>query len=152
MPDFFRGTARNLDYKTLRYIGHYEWIESLLEKFTAENSSANSGHMEDLSKKLLDEFLREIPLVEDDFVLAHAAVDGFDANGTRRMLEKAFFVEPVEINDHFLRAIQVTTAAPLCEAAIMLLSDKYKGVILQSQLNPQEFLNGNFVARVYKKD
>ena len=87
---------------------------------------------------------------EDDFVLVHASVEGFDDQGTRRMLEKAFFVEPLEINGHKLRAIQTTTAVPLLESAMMLLTGKYQGVILQSQIEPQEFLNGKFVSRIYK--
>jgi len=68
----------------------------------------------------------------------------------RRLIEKAFFVEPLEINGHFLRAIQTTTAIPLLESAIMLLTGKYKGVVLQSQINPQEFLSGYFVSKIYK--
>ena len=66
------------------------------------------------------------------------------------MIEKAFYVEPLEINGKSLRAIQTTTAAPLCESAMMLLSGKYKGVILQSQINPTEFMSGDFVSRIYK--
>jgi saccharopine dehydrogenase-like NADP-dependent oxidoreductase len=66
------------------------------------------------------------------------------------MIEKAFFVEPLEINGKTLRAIQTTTAVPLIETAMMLLSGDYKGVILQSQINPQRFLQGNFVSRIYK--
>ena len=27
LPDFFEGKARQLDYKTLRYVGHYGWVE-----------------------------------------------------------------------------------------------------------------------------
>ena len=94
--------------------------------------------------------LKAIPSVEDDLVLVHASVDGFDANGRRRMIEKAFYVEPLKIAGKTLRAIQTTTAAPLCESAMMLLSGKYKGVILQSQLNPEEFLNGSFVKPIYR--
>ena len=94
--------------------------------------------------------LEAVPSVEDDLVLVHASVDGFDKNGRRRMIEKAFYVEPLEINGKSLRAIQTTTAAPLCESAMMLLSGKYKGVILQSQINPTEFMNGDFVSRIYK--
>jgi saccharopine dehydrogenase-like NADP-dependent oxidoreductase len=48
-----------------------------------------------------------------------------------------------------LRAIQTTTAAPLCQSAMMLLTDKYRGVILQSQIEPNEFLSGSFVKRIY---
>ncbi|MDQ3180948.1 MAG: saccharopine dehydrogenase NADP-binding domain-containing protein [Acidobacteriota bacterium] len=150
LPDFFRGKANNLDYKTLRHVGHYAWVESVIEKIAAEENILNKYEHEELPAKILTEFLREVPAVEDDFVLVHASVDGFDKQGTRRMLEKAFFVAPLEINGHFLRAIQTTTAAPLCESVMMLLSGACKGVILQSQINPQKFLQGNFVSKIYK--
>jgi saccharopine dehydrogenase-like NADP-dependent oxidoreductase len=140
LPEFFAEKARNLDYKTLRYVGHYDWVESVIKKLVKdENLAAN------LEKVMLE----NIPSVEDDFVLAQASVNGFDANGRRRMVEKAFYAEPLEINGKRLRAIQTTTAAPLCESAMMLLSGKYKGVVLQSQINPQEFLKGKFVRKIY---
>ena len=142
LPDFFIGKARGLDYKTLRYVGHYDWVESLIRKLPKD---------EHLAGKLQDVMLEAVPSVEDDLVLVHASVDGFDKNGRRRMIEKAFYVEPLEINGKSLRAIQTTTAAPLCESAMMLLSGKYKGVILQSQINPTEFMNGTFVSQVYGK-
>ena len=150
LPDYFRHKAKTLDYKTLRHVGHYEWVETVIEKLAGEENILNKFEHEDLPNKLLGEFLSEVPAVEDDFILAHASVDGFDHQGTRRMLEKAYFVEPLEINGHFLRAIQTTTAVPLIESAMMLLSGDYKGVILQSQINPQKFLQGNFVSRIYK--
>ena len=127
LPDFFEGKARSLDYKTLRYTGHYDWVESLIRKLPKDAS---------LPARLEKVMLEEIPSVEDDLVLAQASVDGFDAGGRRRMVEKAYFVEPLEINGQRLRAIQTTTAAPLCESAAMLLTGNYKGVILQSQLDP----------------
>jgi saccharopine dehydrogenase-like NADP-dependent oxidoreductase len=105
---------------------------------------------EDLPKKLLAKFLQDIPAVEDDFVLVHASVEGFDDKNVRRLVEKAFFVEPLKINNHFLRAIQTTTAVPLIESAMMLLSGERKGVILQSQIEPEKFLNGKFVSRIYQ--
>ncbi len=141
LPDFFQGKARNLDYKTLRYVGHYDWVESLVRKLPKD---------ENLPLNLQNLMLKAIPSVEDDLVLVHASVDGFDAGGRRRMIEKAFYVEPLAVDGKKLRAIQTTTAAPLCESAMMLLSGKYKGVILQSQLDPQEFINGSFVSKVYQ--
>ncbi len=141
LPDYFAGKARNLDYKTLRYVGHYEWVERQIKKLTKD---------ENLPDRLQKVMLDAVPSVEDDLVLVHASVDGFAANGRRRMIEKAFFAEPLEINGKSLRAIQTTTAAPLCQSAMMLLTGKYKGVVLQSQLNPDEFMNGNFVSRIYK--
>ena len=141
LPDYFAGKARNLDYKTLRYVGHYDWVESLVRKLPKD---------ENLPYTLQNVMLEAVPSVEDDLVLVHASVDGFDAQGRRRMIEKAFFVEPLEINGKHLRAIQTTTAAPLCESAMMLLTGNYKGVVLQSQLNPDEFMKGNFVSKVYR--
>jgi saccharopine dehydrogenase-like NADP-dependent oxidoreductase len=141
LPDFFAGKAKNLDYKTLRYVGHYDWVERQIKKLPKD---------ENLPNRLQEVMLEAVPSVEDDLVLVHASVDGFAANGRRRMVEKAFFVEPLEIDGKNLRAIQTTTAAPLCETAMMLLTGNYKGVVLQSQLNPAEFMNGNFVSRIYK--
>ena len=141
LPDHFEGTAKSLDYKTLRHIGHYNWVDEQV---------AGLEPGEDLPDRLLSGFLKEIPAVEDDFVLIHASVDGFDDHGVRRMIEKSYVVNPTEVNGHRLRAIQTTTAVPLCEAAMMLLTEHYKGVILQSQIEPAEFMNGNFVRRVYR--
>ncbi|MBX7055334.1 MAG: saccharopine dehydrogenase NADP-binding domain-containing protein [Pyrinomonadaceae bacterium] len=140
LPDYFAGKARQLDYKTLRYVGHYSWVESIVETLPKDD------HLPD---RLQDMMLRAVPSVEDDLVLVHASVDGFDSHGRRRMIEKAYFVEPLEINGHCLRAIQTTTAAPLCQSAMMLLGGEHRGVILQSQIDPKPFLSGNFVARVY---
>ncbi len=141
LPEFFADRAKRLDYKTLRHVGHYNWVDGVIRKFPND---------EDLPKNLLAEFLREVPAVENDFVLVHASVEGFDDKNVRRLIEKAFFVEPLEINGHKLRAIQTTTAVPLIEAAMMLLSGGIKGVVLQSQIEPSKFLNGGFVSKVYK--
>jgi saccharopine dehydrogenase-like NADP-dependent oxidoreductase len=141
LPDFFEGKAKNLDYKTLRYVGHYDWVERQIKKLPKDA---------DLPNRLQDVMLEAVPSVEDDLVLVHASVDGFDAQGRRRMIEKAFYVEPLEINGQRLRAIQTTTAAPLCESAMMLLTNNHKGVVLQSQIAPEEFMTGNFVSRVYR--
>ena len=141
LPDYFEGKAKSLDYKTLRYVGHYDWVESIIRKLPKTS---------ELPDKLQKVMLDAVPSVEDDLVLLHASVEGFDAGGRRRMLEKAFFVEPLTINGKSLRAIQTTTAAPLCESAMMLLTGRYKGVVLQSQIDPAAFLNGNFVSRIYR--
>jgi saccharopine dehydrogenase-like NADP-dependent oxidoreductase len=141
LPEFFAGKAKRLDYKTLRHVGHYAWVDGVIRQFPND---------ENLPKNLLDKFLKEVPAVEDDFVLVHASVEGFDNKNVRRLIEKAFFVEPLEINGHFLRAIQTTTAVPLIESAIMLLSNKYKGVVLQSNIETEKFLNGDFISRIYR--
>lgn len=140
LPRFYQGKAKDLDYKTLRHPGHYSWVEGLIQKLPFDES---------LPQNLEDVMLEKVPSVEDDFVIVHSSVDGFDKNGRRRMVEKAFHIKPLEINGHYLRAIQTTTAAPLVECADMLATNKYKGAIMQSDINPKEFLNGNFVSRIY---
>jgi saccharopine dehydrogenase-like NADP-dependent oxidoreductase len=141
LPKFFLGKAKNLDYKTLRHPGHYKWVEGLIKKLPFD---------EDLPQNLEDLMLLNVPSVEQDFVIVHSSVEGFDSQGRRRMVEKSFHIKPLEINGHYLRAIQTTTAAPLVECADMLATNKYKGVIMQSDINPKEFLNGKFVSRVYQ--
>ena len=64
-------------------------------------------------------------------------------------MEKSIHVYPSMVGKHKLRAIQTTTAAPLCEAAMLLLTGKYKGPVFQSQIDTHSFLNGTFVAKVY---
>ncbi|MEP6944947.1 MAG: saccharopine dehydrogenase C-terminal domain-containing protein [Acidobacteriota bacterium] len=140
LPDYFVGKTRELDYKTLRYVGHYKWVESVLETLPKDA---------DLPDHLHGAMLQAVPSVEDDLVLVHASVDGFDSNGRRRMLEKAYFIKPLVVNGHTLRAIQTSTAAPLCQSAIMLLEGGVKGVLLQSRIDPEPFLQGNFVSRIY---
>lgn len=140
LPEFFKGKARNLDYKTLRYVGHYDWIQSILRELPQDETRL---------PRLSETMKREIPHSEDDFILIHASVEGFDKSGARQIVEKSFRIEPMEIGGQRLRAIQTTTAAPLAESAMMLLSGNLKGAILQSQIDPETFLNGNFVSRVY---
>lgn len=141
LPRHFAGKAKNLDYKTLRHEGHYEWVEGLIKKLPFD---------ENLPQNLEDMMLERVPSVENDFVLVHSSVEGFDTGGRRRLVEKAYHIKPLEINGQHLRAIQTTTAAPLVECADMLASNKYKGVIMQSDIDPTAFLNGNFVSRIYK--
>lgn len=140
LPEFFASRARTLDYKTLRHVGHFDWASRVIDEYAVDG---------DLPRKVLARFLEEIPAVEDDFVLVHASVEGYDSIGVRRLLEKAFFVNPITVNGHRLRAIQTTTAAPLCEAAMMLLNGKFRGVVLQSGIDPKAFLTGRFVSRVF---
>ena len=138
MPQHFAGTVRTLDYKTLRYPGHYAWVEGVLEE---------TGHDPDA---LESRMLAEIPLVEDDVVVMYAAAEGTDRAGARRRIDRAITVEPIETPNGPMRAIQATTAAGLVESAKVLLSGRHRGPVLQMDLDPELFLNGVFVGRVYR--
>jgi len=134
--------VRSLDYKTLRYPGHYAWVEEQL---------AALGNTPNQIAALQQKMQASIPNVEDDQIILYAAVEGKDATGILNRREISKNIHPQIVGKHTLRAIQTTTAAPLLQAAQMLLESALSGVILQSQIDPKEFLNGNFIVPVYGK-
>jgi saccharopine dehydrogenase-like NADP-dependent oxidoreductase len=136
----FKGKVKDLDYKTLRYPGHYDWVKSCLIDI--------SGAKEDPRK--LDQYMQaRIPAVESDRVVIFAQVKGYDQNNVLRGIERSFNIIPSLVGNKKLRAIQSTTASALCEAAYFLLNNNPTGPILQSDINPLVFLNGPFVSSVY---
>ena len=62
---------------------------------------------------------------------------------------EASYREPMQIGDVRLRAIQSTTAAGMAEIARLVLTGRYPGVLLQSQVDSTDYLNGPFVRAVY---
>jgi saccharopine dehydrogenase-like NADP-dependent oxidoreductase len=142
IPDAFSAVARNVDYKTIRYQGHFQWIESLL---------ANIKSDQNLPINLYREMSKTVPMVEDDVIIIYAFVSGHDSEGVLHRVEAAYKVLPKTINGKKLRAIQATTAAPMAECARLLLEGKWKGIVQQSQIDPYAFLSGPFVESVYSK-
>ncbi len=140
LPEFFEGKARDLDYKTIRYRGHYNWVKDKLSTMFAKK---------DKIALLQKEMLEKIPMVEDDKVIIYSCVKGKDSNGLLRGIEASYDIKPVQVGTKMLRAIQTTTACALCEAARILLQGNHKGVILQSQIPTDSFINGPFVKEFY---
>lgn len=142
LPEALLGKVRSLDYKTLRYPGHYSWVQEQL---------TNLGNTPDAIKSLQEKMEAIIPHIEDDKIVLYAAVEGKDAAGMLRRKEIAKCILPQIVGKHQLRAIQTTTAAPLVQAAQLLLETPHNGVVLQSQISPKQFLNGNYIIHVYGK-
>ncbi len=140
LPDVLKGKVHSLDYKTLRHPGHYRWVQ---QQLTDLKKTA------DPIKVLQDKMEAIIPHIEDDQIVLYAAVEGKDATGVLRRREVAKQILPQQVGKHQLRAIQTTTAAPLVQAAQLLLEGNGSGVILQSQIDPKAFLNGNYITKVY---
>ncbi len=140
LPDALSGKVKTLDYKTLRHPGHYAWVQEQLGGLTNPVNAVR-----DLQEKM--EAL--IPHVEDDQIILYAAVEGKDATGVLRRREIAKRILPQKVGNQQLRAIQTTTAAPLAQAAQLLLENGHSGVLLQSQIDPSKFLSGIYVSRVY---
>ncbi len=142
LPDYFSGRVRFLDYKTIRYPGHYHWVRSKL---------SDIQNNENKELVLLRKMMEEIPLAEDDVIILYISVLGYDKENVLRIKERSLRIEPSYVGSHKLKAIQTATAAPMLEAARMLLTGKYKGPMLQSQINTQEFLQGSFVQMVFNQ-
>lgn len=138
LPDALAGRVRHLDYKTLRHPGHYQWVINAIESEDLHTPDQLQSYMEE-----------HIPDFEDDFVVIYASVEGEDSTGTPQKLEKAYHIKPSQVGKHTLRAIQSTTAAGLAESARMLLEGHVKGPILQSDVNPDTFMQGPFVSEIY---
>lgn len=136
LPDALAGRVEHLDYKTLRYPGHYDWVTGQLESILPG---------EDPVATLQRQLEIHIPHAEEDVVYLYAAVEGKDNHSVLRRIEDARVIEPQTVGRYRLRAIQTTTAAPIAQAAELLLAGNHKGVVLQSMLDPRTFLNGRFV-------
>ena len=140
LPDALIGKVKVLDYKTLRYPGHYAWIQDQIK---------NISTIDNLSESLQLIMENQIPHIEDDQIILYAAVQGKDANGKLRRKEISKQIFPQKVGKYVLRAIQTTTAVPLIQSAQLLLESSFKGIILQSEIEPKRFLNGNFIVPIY---
>ncbi len=142
LPDALAGKVTDLDYKTLRYPGHYQWVQDELKKIPEGP---------DRIKNFQTMMQEVIPSVEDDIVIVYASVQGKDHKGVLRAMEGSYHIRPTKVGTQILRAIQTTTAAPLAESARMLLEGNMQGPIFQSMLDPISFMNGPFVSAIYGK-
>ncbi len=140
LPQSLRDRVKALDYKTLRFPGHYAWVDEQLKIIGDGGDSINA-----LQKKMES----VIPHIEEDQIILYASAEGNDDKGVRRKLEMSKRILPQKIGKYWLRAIQTTTAAPLLQSALLLLEGSAKGVILQSEIDAMKFLNGHFIKPVY---
>lgn len=141
LPETLKEQIRKIDYKTIRYPGHFDWVKSWLKQNT--NPSNRIAGLEDY-------MLKNIPHVEDDVIVIYAAVTGYDQQGILRSIQHAQHVYPLMIGGITMRAIQTCTAAPMVECARLLLSGDYQGIITQSQIDPAAILEGTIVKQAFQ--
>ncbi len=139
LPEALAGRVDSLDYKTLRYPGHWSWVRDRVAELPGDD------RIRELEAVMLD----AVPRVERDQVVIYAAAEGLDRAGGRHRLEESLVIEPRKVGRHTLKAIQSTTAAGLAESARMLLSGGLAGVVLQSQIEPEAYLSGPFIQKIY---
>ncbi len=136
-----RGRVQHLDYKTLRYPGHYDWIESKLE-----GCPADSDPIEYLQRVMEG----AVPRDDEDLVVIYVSVSGRDRQGRAQRMTAVKKIRPARVGSRRLTAIQMTTASALAESARLLLTGDFRGVVLQSDVPIEAFLNGPFVSRAYR--
>lgn len=142
LPDALSGKVESMDYKTIRFPGHYTWVKKQMKHLS--DSDQPIERLQHIMEK-------HIPHIEEDQIIIYAAVQGKDAKGTLQRREISKQILPQKIGKYQLRAIQTTTAAPLIQCAQLALESKLKGVVLQSKLDPKSFLNGKFIVPIYGK-
>ena len=111
MCETYEGRVQRLDYKTMRYPGHFEQMHFLFEEL-------NLRDRRDLVGKIL---VDAKPPVNDDIVYLHAAVEGVkDGQPFRENHVRGY--QPIDIAGRTWRAISWTTAA-LIVAVVELVAE-----------------------------
>lgn len=111
MCETYEGRVQRLDYKTMRYPGHFELMRFFFDELGLRNRRELAGQI------LVD----AKPPVDDDVVYLHAAVEGNNGGQPyRKQYVRAY--QPLEINGRVWRAISWTTAASAA-AVVELVAD-----------------------------
>ncbi len=131
MCETYDGLVENLDYKSIRYMGHAALMNFLLHELLMREDRASTG-------KLL---VNAKPPVSEDVVYIHASVEGWKHDQLiREEFVRAY--PPVVIAGKPRRAIAWTTAASICSVVEMVNSGALpnKGFIKQEEIPLATFL------------
>jgi saccharopine dehydrogenase-like NADP-dependent oxidoreductase len=145
MCETFGGRVQRLDYKTLRYPGHFALMRFFFDELAMRERRELAGEI----------LVNAKPPVDDDVVYLYAAVEGF-ANGVgdtavgqlnRKQYVRAY--QPLSINGRTWRAISWTTAASAV-AVVELVADgrlPSTGFIQQEAIRFEDLLSTKNGAR-----
>ncbi len=131
------GKVRDMDYKTIRYVGHRDLIKFLLDDLC-------------LGEGLVEILDNSIPITKQDVVLVFVSVSGIK-NGqlTQKIWTKKIYSQ--EIHGTVWTAIQLTTAAGICGMVELHRTEKLPqtGFIRQEDANFDDFMETPF-GHIYK--
>jgi saccharopine dehydrogenase-like NADP-dependent oxidoreductase len=129
MCETFEGRAQRLDYKTMRYPGHFELMRFFFDELGLRDRRELAGEI----------LVNAKPPVDDDVVYLHAAVEGRsrgDSDTAPGQLARKQYVrayQPLRINDRVWRAISWTTAASAVAVVELVAAGKLPGAGFISQ-------------------
>jgi len=135
LAETYRGRVRTLNYKTLRYPGHCEKMQFLMQDLKL-NQDRNT------LRRILE---NAVPKTLQDVVLIYVSVIGkqrgelFEENYVKKLYSQ-------EIAGRSWSAIQVTTACGLCAVVDLAMQSTppRKGFVTQESINYREFLENRF--------
>jgi saccharopine dehydrogenase-like NADP-dependent oxidoreductase len=142
------GKVQSLDYKTLRFPGHYDWVDQQLAALSGDEAPAK-----ELERRMKESVAHDF----EDMIVLYAAAEGRGADGVLRRESESQTILPIRMTPTLtLSAIQITTAATLAQSAEFLLERRSRsaggGVLLQSQLPAEEFLSSRLIRLSYDND
>lgn len=135
LAETYAGKLRRLNYKTLRYPGHCEKIQLLMNELKLNDDRSTL-------KRVLE---HAIPKTTQDVVVIYVAVSGhqhgelYEENYVRK-------IYPHTIAGKLWSAIQVTTAGGICAVVDLVLAqpEKFHGFVTQETFTLREFLANRF--------
>ncbi|MFC2091355.1 saccharopine dehydrogenase C-terminal domain-containing protein [Elusimicrobiota bacterium] len=127
--------VKNLNYKTLRYLGHRDFMKFLLFELKL-------NEYREILKKILES---AVPATQQDLVVVFVSVVG-KKNGllTQRTYTKT--IHHGEINGRHWSAIQIITGSAAASMADLIMKEKlpHKGYVCQEEVAFQEFCSTEF--------
>jgi saccharopine dehydrogenase-like NADP-dependent oxidoreductase len=135
MCDTLAGKVRELDYKTVRYLGHRDQMKLLV------NELRLSEHREQF-KEILE---RAVPVTFQDVVVTFCTVTGW-RKGLLVQKSDARKIYHQQIGDEMWSAIQITTAAGVCAVLDLHVAGLLprRGLVRQEQVKLEDFLANRF--------
>jgi saccharopine dehydrogenase-like NADP-dependent oxidoreductase len=137
------GKVRELNYKTIRYPGHRDFMAFLLEDLRFQ-------HDRDALKKILE---RSLSTTKQDKCMILVEATGSDSGRFCQKTYASTVYNQVIHGQHF-GAIQATTAAGICGVIDLLLEGQFKGrrgLIKTEEIPLLDFLNNEF-GQVFKDE
>jgi len=129
------GRVRELDYKTIRYVGHCDEMRLLLNELRL-------GECRPVLKDILE---RAVPVTFQDLVVTFCTVIGW-RNGQLVQITDGRRICHQDVGGQHWSAIQITTAASLCAVLDLFVAGRLprRGFVRQEQISFDDFIGNRF--------
>lgn len=126
----------NINYKTIRYPGHYEFVQKILDSEWAD--------FDTIKKR----FLEEYPYTKDDVIVVYAEALGFRNHRNEIESFTARYL-PGFLN---LTGIQLTTACGLLAVLELIVQQNIRGPVYHKTISLVDFMDTAFYAMGYRTE